>query len=660
MGGRLSPTLEGVEEISRKGQAPSMCGITGITGAEPIGPSQQELLKKMCDVIVHRGPDDVGYYYAKNAALGIRRLSIIDLQTGHQPILNEDGSLAVVLNGEIYNYRELRSELQKRGHRFATQGDTETIVHAYEVYGEECVSHLRGMFCFALWDEKRQKLLLARDRVGIKQLYYSQADGRFAFGSEIKCLLQLPGSPRRVNPAHLAAFLTFLYVPAPGTIYQEIFELPPAHYLVWERGRARVQRYWKLTYQDDGGHTEDFYIEGLLSKLTDAVRSHLVSDVPLGAFLSGGIDSGTVVALMSAAMKDPVETFTVGFEGNYGFYDEREDAGLVARRYNTNHHEFLVRPDLSDVLRKIVCAFDQPHGDSSAVPNYYICKMARTRVTVALSGMGGDEMVGGYERYLGVLLGDHYRTLPAVIRRAVRRGISLLPDWGGKGRISAARLKRFVRSAERDAPMAYLQLISTFDQQELGEVLDPALAEGFQNFAPEEMILETFQNSGSASLLNNMLYTDVAGYLPGDLLPLTDRMSMAHSLEVRVPFLDHELLEFAATIPPEMKIRRLTKKFILKKAAANLLPEQILHGKKRGFSIPLALWLRGELKNFVSEQLSADRVSKLGYFNPKKVSALLQEHNSGRANHENKIWALLVFTLWHGVYMSGTSGGGSA
>lgn len=637
-----------------------MCGIAGIVSAQGLDDGDPLTLRRMCNVIVHRGPDDEGRYLATNAALGIRRLSIIDLQTGHQPILNEDKSLAVVLNGEIYNYQELRGDLERRGHRFATQGDTETIVHAYEDYGEECVRHLRGMFCFALWDEKRQKLLLARDRVGIKQLYYAQADGRFAFGSEIKCLLELPGFPRRVNPAHLAAFLTFLYVPAPGTIYQKIFELPPAHYLVWEQGRVRVQRYWKLTYQDDGGHPESFYLEGLLSKLTDAVRSHLVSDVPLGAFLSGGIDSGTVVALMSAAMKEPVETFTVGFEGNYGFYDEREDAGLVARRYKTHHHEFLVRPNVSDVLPKIVGAFDQPHGDSSAVPNYYICKMARTRVTVALSGMGGDEMVGGYERYLGVLLGDHYRSLPAVIRRAVARGTGLLPDWGGKGRISAARLKRFVRSAERDAPRAYLQLISTFDQQELREVLDPALAEGLQEFAPEEMILETFQNSGSESPLNSMLYTDVVGYLPGDLLPLTDRMSMAHSLEVRVPFLDHELLEFAATIPPEMKIRRLTKKYILKKAAANLLPEQILHGKKRGFSIPLAFWLRGELKNFVEERLSPDRVSKLGYFNPKKVSALLQEHNSGRANHENKIWALLVFALWHDVYMAGTSGGGAA
>jgi asparagine synthase (glutamine-hydrolysing) len=608
----------------------------------------------MCNVIVHRGPDDEGYYFSDRAGLGIRRLSIIDLQTGHQPVLNEDGSLAVVLNGEIYNYRELRQELGEKGHRFSTSGDTETIVHLYEEYGDNVVQHLRGMFCFALWDNKRQRLLLARDRIGIKQAYYAQHNGKLIFGSEIKCLLQAPDFSRQINPASLLAYLTFLYVPAPATIYEGISELPPAHYLTWENGQVKVHRYWQLRYQIDRGHSEGHYLEGLRAKLADAVRSHLVSDVPLGAFLSGGIDSGTVVALMSEAQNGPVETFTVGFEGNYGFYDERREACLVADRYQSHHREFIVRPDFVDVVPRIITAFDQPLADSSAVPNYYICQAARSHVTVALSGMGGDELAGGYERYLGVLLGKKYRTLPAAIRRAVAGGVGLLPDLGGKGRFSSARLKRFVKSAERDAPRAYLHLLSTFDRDELRDLLVGSYAAEFKHFDPEALMLNTFQESGADSPVNQMLFADLTGYLPGDLLPLTDRMSMAHSLEVRVPLLDHELVEYVASIPPEIKIRRLTKKYILRKVAAGLLPKEILGREKRGFSIPLAFWFRHQLKDYVREQLAPERVGGMGIFDPKRVSRLLQEHFSARANHENKIWALLVFSLWHKLYMTGT------
>jgi asparagine synthase (glutamine-hydrolysing) len=631
-----------------------MCGIAGILTADGLGAHGQELLKKMCRVIVHRGPDDEGFYFAPRAALGIRRLSIIDLDTGHQPVLNEDGSIAVVLNGEIYNYRELRHKLEANGHRFSTSGDTETIVHLYEDYGDEVVQHLRGMFCFALWDNQRQRLLLARDRIGIKPVYYAQQDGMLTFGSEIKCILQRPDFERRINPQSLLAYLTFLYVPAPATMYEGIAELPAGHYLTWENGQARVQRYWRLEYRIDGGHAEDYYLEGLRAKLADAVRCHLVSDVPLGAFLSGGIDSGTVVALMTEVQGRPAETFTVGFEGDYGFYDERREARLVAHRYHSHHHEFVVRPDVADVLPRIVTAFDQPLADSSAVPNYYICQMARSKVTVALSGMGGDELTGGYERYLGVLLGKKYRTLPAVIRRAVAGGVGRLPDLGGKGRFSAARLKRFVRSAERDSPRAYLELVSTFNREDLRGLLAGNYGAELQHFDPEAMMLETFHASGAESPVNQMLFADLTGYLPGDLLPLTDGMSMAHSLEVRVPLLDHELVEYVASIPPEIKIRRLTKKYILRKVAANLLPKEILQREKRGFSIPLAFWLRHQLKGYVQERLAPERVARMGIFNPKKVSALLQEHFAVRANHENKIWALLVFSLWHDLYMDRT------
>jgi asparagine synthase (glutamine-hydrolysing) len=630
-----------------------MCGIAGIATTGKIEAKARQLVHKMCDVIVHRGPDDEGFFFSQRVGLGIRRLSIIDLQTGHQPVHNEDGSLAVVLNGEIYNYQALREELLKKGHRLSTTGDTETIVHLYEEYGDDLVRHLRGMFCFALWDEERQRLLVARDRVGIKQLYYTEQNGELVFGSEIKCVLQATESRQKVNAQSLAAFLTFLYVPAPATIYQGIAELPPAHYLVWENGKTRLERYWKLEYRLDGGHPESHYVDGLLAKLRDAVKCHLVSDVPLGAFLSGGIDSGTIVALMTEAIRGPVETFTVGFEGNFGFYDERKDAALVAKRYQSHHHEFLVRPQVKDILPRIIYSLDQPLADSSAIPNYYICQLARTRVTVALSGMGGDELAGGYERYLGVLLGKRYRSLPAILRRAVAGGVGLLPDLGGKGRFSTARLKRFVRSAERDSPRAYLQLLSSFTPQELRHLLVGSWSKELKHFSPEDFMVQVFRESGSDSPVNQMLFADVTGYLPGDLLPLTDRMSMAHSLEVRVPFLDHELLEFAASIPPEIKIRRLTKKYILKKAAGGLLPQEILQGKKRGFSIPLSFWFRSELRGFIEEQLAPARVDRAGFFDPGKVSDLLSEHLASRANHENKLWALLVFHLWHDLCMAG-------
>jgi asparagine synthase (glutamine-hydrolysing) len=630
-----------------------MCGIAGIVNPTQLQDGDPALLRRMCDVIKHRGPDDEGFHFTGQAGIGIRRLSIIDLQTGHQPVLSEDGSVAVVLNGEIYNYLELRRDLEEKGHRFATQGDTETIVHGYEEYGDECIRRLRGMFCFALWDEKKKRLLLARDRVGIKQLYYTTRNGALSFGSEIKCLLQDPAFRRKIRAQSLLAYLTFLYTPAPDTIYEGVSELPPAHYLAWENGSIRVQRYWRLEFRVEGGHQESYYVEGLLAKLDDAVQSHLVSDVPLGAFLSGGIDSSTVVALMSREAGGGVETFTVGFEGKVGFYDERKEAKIIAERYRTKHHEFLVQPDVSDVLPRIIRAFDQPHADSSSIPNYYICQLARQHVTVALSGMGGDEMTGGYERYLGVLLGGRYRAVPGMLRRFVASSAGMLSDFGGKGRFSAARLKRFVESAEHDPMTAYGLLLSTFNHKELADLAVGELKNVLQNYTPAEVVGDAFRFSGTGDLVHQMLFTDLTGYLPGDLLQLTDRMSMIHSLEVRVPFLDHELLEFAATIPSDLKIRKLTKKYILQKISKRFLPEEIVTKEKRGFSIPLTFWMRNDLNVFVTQMLDPQKIEKLGYFSPATVSRLVQEHSSGRANHENKLWALVMFCAWHDLYMDG-------
>ena len=629
-----------------------MCGIAGVARTGKLEDRDRQLVRRMCDVMVHRGPDDEGYHFADSAAIAIRRLSIIDLQTGHQPLFNEDGSLAVVLNGEIYNYRDLRQELIARGHRLTTTSDTETIVHLYEEYGDDCVSHLRGMFCFALWDQPRQRLLLARDRVGIKQLYYTLADGTFLFGSEIKCILESGNSERRVDPASVADYLTFLYVPAPATMLRSVHELPPAHTLAWEEGKIDVRRYWRLSYNIDRSRPAQWFVQALESKVQDAVRSHLVSDVPLGAFLSGGIDSGTVVGVMAEAMPDPVETFTIGLEGDYGYYDERKEAALVAQRHRTHHHEFAIRPDLMGVLPNIVTALDQPVADSSAIPTYYICQQARTHVTVALSGMGGDELAGGYERYVGVLLGKHYRRLPAVLRRALARALHRIPDWGGKGRISASRLKRFVSSADRDLPEAYLHLLSTFSPQELQTLLVGEWRQELQHFHPRDRMAALLDQSGAGGDLNGMLFADLNGYLPGDLLTMTDRMSMAHSLEVRVPLLDHELLEFMATVPPELKIRSYEKKYLLREVARKYLPPEIVAREKRGFSIPLAFWLREELRDFVRARFAPERVAAMGYFDPGQVTRIVDEHLSMRANHENKIWALLVFCMWHDIYVA--------
>ncbi|MCI0402238.1 MAG: asparagine synthase (glutamine-hydrolyzing), partial [Acidobacteria bacterium] len=572
-----------------------MCGIAGLARSEGLDAGSETLVRRMCDAITHRGPDDDGYYTTRSAAIGIRRLSIIDLETGHQPVFNEDKTLAVILNGEIYNYRELYEQLTRRGHRFYTRGDAETIVHLYEDHGDDCVQHLRGMFTFALWDEPRQRLLIARDRLGIKPLFYRQRNGNLIFGSEIKCLLEDPEFTRRIRLRSLAEYLTYLYVPAPATMFEGVEELPAGHLLTWSQGSTVIRRYWQLRYHEARGNPENYYLETFAAKLADAVKSHLVSDVPLGAFLSGGIDSGTVVALMTEATGRPAETFTMGFEGEYGFYDERGEARLVAQKYGSRHHEFVVRPDVGQILPQILRAFDQPHADSSAIPNYYICELARKHVTVALSGLGGDELMGGYERYLGMLLGDRARKLPLALRRLLARATRSLPDVGGRGRFSAARLKRFAESAQFDAAEAYLGLISTFGSADLSRLLVGAARTELQPHGPADRMRASFQESGSTDRVNQMLFADSLQYLPGDLLPLTDRMSMAHSLEVRVPFLDHELVELAASIPPKYKIQGVSKKHLLRRVASRLLPKEIVQREKRGFSVPLAFWFREEL-----------------------------------------------------------------
>jgi asparagine synthase (glutamine-hydrolysing) len=621
-----------------------MCGIAGIMASGQHGELSEPLLRRMCNAMSHRGPDDEGYYFEEGAALGMRRLSIIDISAGHQPIFNETGDIVVVFNGEIYNYPELRADLLRRGHYLKTHSDTETIVHLYEDYGNDCVRHLRGMFGFALWDNRNRKLLLARDRVGIKQVYYRVERGKLCFASEIKCLLEDESHTPRLNDDGVAAYLTFLYAPHPETMFAGIHEVPPAHTLSWQNGQVQLRRYWRLEYNIDESKPERYYVEGLREKLASAVRSHMIADVPVGAFLSGGIDSGLIVGLMSQWAR-PVRTFTVGFEGNYGYYDERKEAAIVAKRYETEHHEFVARPNVVEILPKLVRALDQPLADSSAIPNYYISQLARSKVKVALSGMGGDEMAGGYERYAGVLLGQRLRKIPLAIRKTLAAAAMRLPDIGGTGRFSSSRLKRLFSSLQGETWESYASLLTVFSPEEQSRLFSDRLAPAAKNAG--ERVRQEFESSGSVDPVNQMLFADLNGYLVGDLLPLTDRMSMAHSLEVRVPLLDHELLEFAAIIPPELKIKKMQKKYILKQAAVGLLPDEILHREKRGFSIPLAFWLRNELKPLVQDVLSIKEMRRLGYFRPTEVERIVKEHFSSRANHENKIWALLMFSLWH-------------
>ena len=625
-----------------------ICGILNIDGDRKIDPDQ---LKKMTQVIIHRGPDDVGYYIKDDIGLGVRRLSIIDLTTGHQPISNEDKSVWIVLNGEIYNFLELKDNLIKKGHRFRTKTDTETIVHLYEEYGTECVKHLRGMFCFAIWDDKRKRLVLARDRIGIKPLYYSICQGQLIFGSEIKSILQHPRFERRIDLDGLKDYFTFLYVPAPKTIFSGIFKLLPGHILVQENKKSTIKRYWQVRYETSPKQSEDYFVEGFLEKLKEAVRMHLISDVPLGAFLSGGIDSSSVVALMSQVATEPVMTFSVGYPDENKYFDERREAKKVAEKFETQHHEFVIRPDLVDILPKCITYFDEPFADSSFIPNYYISQLTREKVKVALSGLGGDELSAGYVRYLGVILAKYYNKLPSSLKLMIKGLINFLPETSGDNPV-ISRAKRFVKGAALPAQHSYLEYISAFNQEDLNNLLSGEVRKETEKYNPQERFFSYFSQAESDDMLNKMLFLDSKTYLPDDLLTLTDKMSMAHSLEVRVPFLDHQLIEFLATVPPRLKIKNLQKKYIHKKAVSKILPKEILQKKKKGFSLPLGSWFRKELRGFVQEVLTQEGIEKTGLFNQKYINQILQEHLSYKADHESKIIALLVFIIWYDMYMT--------
>lgn len=632
-----------------------MCGIVGAVDSE-VGAVDHALVRRMCALITRRGPDDDGYFWGDRVGLGMRRLAIIDVRAGKQPMHNEDKTVWVVFNGEIYNYRELRVNLEARGHRLMTSSDTECLVHLYEEYGEDFVVHLRGMFAFAIWDDRRKRLVLGRDRLGIKPFYLLRKGSSVYFGSELKCVLAVDGFDRRLNLQAFSDYFTFKYVPGPQTIYEGIEELPPGHIGIWEKGEVRVKRYWKLTPRVGEERSVDYYAEGLRHHLEEAVRLHLVSEVPLGAFLSGGIDSSAIVAMMSRAGQGKVKTFTIGFESGQGNVDERPFARTIADLYGTDHSEYLYEDPqklVEGMLPAIIQSFDEPFADSSAIPNYMVSEAARRYVTVALSGTGGDELFAGYERYRGALAAEKYRMVPRVIRRGVLdRVLRNLPELRSAG-LWVDRLKRFSEGADLPLPQRYQRYLSAFDENEKAGLFSPEVMDFLRRSGHYVSPLAMDRTGPIADPLDWMLCADMETYLPDDELRKTDRLSMWHSLEVRVPFLDHKVVEFAATIPARYKIHGMTKKYVLIRALNGLIPQSILGRRKQGFSIPLRDWLRGPLRALLQDTMSSTVVTDGTLFNPDVVRKMVEEHVRGVTNHETKIWVLLMFVLWFKMYKVG-------
>jgi asparagine synthase (glutamine-hydrolysing) len=625
-----------------------MCGIAGISGSGVMQnpAASRELLARMCGVIEHRGPDDEGLHLAHGIAFGMRRLSIIDVAAGHQPISNEDGSVWVVFNGEIYNYRELRELLQARGHKLRTHSDTETIVHLYEDEGEACVERLRGMFAFAVWDQRNQRLLLARDRVGKKPLHYTRAGDSLVFGSEIKSLLQHPDVQRQVNPQAISDFLTFGYVPDPATAFQNIYKLPPGHTLTFKNGHITMRRYWDFSYP--GQHvdrqanlTDGECVVRLRELIAESVRVRLESEVPLGAFLSGGVDSSAVVAMMAREMERPVKTFSIGFSD--ASFDELHYARIAARHFHTDHHEFVVTPDVCQLVDEVVWHHDEPFADVSSIPTYVVAKLAREHVTVVLSGDGGDEVFGGYERYAVDQRRRRYDGIPAFLRRGLLRLSRSLPQGVyGKG---------FLRSIALEPAARYVDSISYFHHDAQRALLTDSARQALGGYDPAANFERWHAAAASPERLDHLLYLDSKTYLPGDILVKVDRMSMANSLETRAPLLDHRLIEFAETIPASLKLRGLETKYIFKRAVAGLVPDEILHRPKQGFDVPIRRWFNGELRELLDNTLRDRRTRERGDFNQGTVLAILDEHRRGVRDHARRLWALLMLELWRRAFI---------
>jgi asparagine synthase (glutamine-hydrolysing) len=626
-----------------------MCGIAGFIAQDNF-PDRHEstvVLDRMCRRIAHRGPDDQGMTVSGAVALGMRRLSIIDLSGGQQPMSGCTESVTIVFNGEIYNYRELQRELEGRGHTFKTHSDTETILHAYEEYGANCVTHLRGMFAFAIWDESKRELFIARDRAGKKPLYYTVTPHRtLIFGSELKSLREHPEFRGEVDVEALDAYLTFGYVPDPLTIYSGVHKLPPGHHLTFCAGRVHVEQYWDFPYEEaqiDPAQTEEDCLDELRAQLDEAVRVRLVADVPLGAFLSGGVDSSVVVGLMARHTTQPVKTFSIGFHEDS--YNELKYARLAAKKFGTDHHEFVVTPDICEIVDELVWHFDEPFADSSAIPTYMVSKLAREFVKVVLSGDGGDEVFGGYTRYAIDRKRSGFARLPRVLRRGVMQPLGRKLPHGAWGRnyiygIAFDPLDRYIEDISIFTRLNKPSLYTEDFRQQLGKT---EAAARFRDYA---------SRSRADDSLDPLLYLDSKTYLPGDILTKVDRMSMAVSLETRAPLLDHKLIEFVCTrIPASMKMKGLETKHIFKRAVRDLVPAEILNRPKQGFGVPIEQWINEQLRERVHGTLTESRTRQRGQIEPRYVNLLLDEHERGRRDHSTSLWTLFMLELWQRAFV---------
>jgi len=626
-----------------------VCGIYGIFQLDGT-PADPTLVRKMGRVIVHRGPDDEGHYVDGRCAIGMRRLSIIDLGGGHQPMSNHDGTLWLVCNGEIYNFRELRCELESLGHRFKSSSDSEVILHSYAQYGDDFIRKLNGMFGFALWDVRRQRLIIGRDRLGIKPIYVYRTAHRLAFASEAKALLTLPGVSASIDPSALHSYLNLGYVAAPLSIFHYIGKLPPASMLIIDGERVEERRYWRVSGEIDQGVAEGQWIERIRARLDEAIRMQMVSDVPIGAFLSGGIDSSTVVGLMAANSDQPIRTYAIGYEGTAAddYYNELPYARRVADLFRTEHHEIVVRPDVVALLPQLLWHMDEPLSDTAFITTYLVSQFARRDVTVILSGVGGDELFGGYRRYLGNYYRTYFDRLPRWARRAASAVGKRLPSDRHSPLLNFSRLaKGFLESAEKPFEERYRAYVQVFPVQEVQRLLDECAS------AQAGAIEAAFGQAGHGDSLNRMLAVDAETMLPDDLLMLTDKMSMATSLECRVPFLDHELVELAARMPEEVKIRGGRLKHALKEAVSDLLPRDILRRKKRGFGTPMGAWLKQELSPLVRGLLSESVVKNRGLFRFPTVQELIAAHETKRVDGTDRLLTLLNLEIWSRLYLDG-------
>jgi asparagine synthase (glutamine-hydrolysing) len=631
-----------------------MCGIAGIVSAARGEKIDAGAIHRMCQAIVHRGPDDEGIFVKDGTGLGMRRLSIIDLAGGHQPVFNEDRTVWIVFNGEIYNFPELREDLLRRGHHFSSHSDTEVIVHLYEEMGADCVNKLRGMFAFALYDERRQSLLIARDRLGKKPLHYAQQGDRLLFGSEIKAILAVAPELAEVSSEGLLQYFYFGYIPDPLTAFSKIRKLPPGHLLEWSSGGIKIRQYWDVPrYGTHASMTEDECLEELERRLQEAVRVRLISDVPLGALLSGGVDSSIIVALMARASSRPVKTFSIGFRAEQ--FNEAEYARLVAERFGADHHELVLDPNLEETLTFLSRMMEEPFGDSSMLPTYYVSRMARERVTVALSGDGGDELFAGYDRYLTAMQ---------------RRKFDGMPRW--LGQLYRDQVHDHVPAGMYGKNLAWNATLSPLDRYLDGISFFPALHRERGLFTPEFLEIarhlpdplktwRRYYNEAPADdALSRLMYLDMKTYLAADILTKVDRMSMATSLEVRVPMLDHEFVEWVAALPVDWKFRNGTRKYILKKLAERLgIPSELLHRRKQGFQLPLVEWMRSEMKDQFLRVLLEPKTLQRGYFKPSAVRVLVDEHVRGRRNRSGLLWRMLVLELWHRNFLEAKSNWGN-